>query len=541
MAWATELSAWVPFHADEWYDVDTGEPKDVAPSHVWDLQCAGCHATGVEVAYNSTSGEWTATWEEPGVTCELCHGLGSTHVKPPSGEDKRDYIWYSVSSDLCGNCHAGGTSVGMVGGKHTGYPMDSAGLVMRPGEDLADFFVLDPTLHPDGETASGQAMQYNDYLRSRHSHSLPTLLGNEGKMDFCLNCHSTDHYLAEEGAKPDLDTAVHDIECVLCHDMHGTEEVNNLRLGEWDTCVQCHRNGDIGPGTDPLPAQKEVVTGTIPVDGIDGDPWMGGGVVCTDCHMPTMGTRVVQYDIPSHTWHFISPAKSIDLGMPNSCTVTCHRDGSPEGALTDEEALAYVEDARAAADVLIASAEANLSIARARLDVAEALGFSNATISAANDTMTLAEWALAFILRDASRAHNPDFYEVVLTYVVDSASGVYTDLTPASVRGTVLDGDGKAVAGAEVRGGGTVWATTGSEGTFQFYIAPGTYTFEVYEDGKLKKAYEPATVAYGPVEDLGELRFDKEDDDGPGFGAVVAVLSTALAVLVLVRARARWT
>jgi hypothetical protein len=253
-----------------------------------------------------------------------------------------------------------------------------------------------------------------------------------------------------------------------------------------------------------------------------------------------MGTRVVPYDIPSHTWYFISPQKSIDLGMPNSCTVTCHHDGSPEGALTDEEALAYVEDARAAADVLISSAENNLTVARTRLDAAGARGFDNATISTANDTLALADWALAFILRDASRAHNPDFYELVLTYVVDSAVDVRTDLTPASVRGTVLDGDGKAVSGAEVRAGDTVWATTRSDGTFAFDIAPGTYTFEVHEDGELKKAYEPATVASGPVEDLGELRYDKkEDGDGPGFGALVAVLATALGAALLAAARER--
>ena len=50
--------------------------------------CAACHVTGGAVAYNDTSGEWTASWEEMGVACEACHGPGSTHTKPPQGERK---------------------------------------------------------------------------------------------------------------------------------------------------------------------------------------------------------------------------------------------------------------------------------------------------------------------------------------------------------------------------------------------------------------------------------------------------------------------
>jgi cytochrome c553 len=113
------------------------------------------------------------------------------------------------------------TSVGKVGGVNTIFGLSVDGRTIRPGDAHEDFFVHAPDLHPDGETVKGQAMQYNDYITSRHSHSLTTLKNAEGRQDFCLMCHSTDFVLAEEGEEPTLETAVHDIECALCHGMNG--------------------------------------------------------------------------------------------------------------------------------------------------------------------------------------------------------------------------------------------------------------------------------------------------------------------------------
>jgi predicted CXXCH cytochrome family protein len=379
-------------------------------------------------------------------------------------------------------------------------------------------------------------MQYNDYITSRHSHSLPTLLGAEGRQDFCLMCHSTDYVLAEEGDEPTLETAVHDIECALCHDSHGTQMENNLRLNKWDTCVQCHRNGDRGVGEDPLPSMKEMVEGTIPVDGLDGEQWMGGDVICTDCHMPAMGVRVVPYDIPSHTWHFVSPAESINLGMPNSCTVTCHGDGSPEGALTDAEALAYIEDANASYREWWLRASGNMTIAGDRLWDAFQFGFPKSLVDGYNETYEELEFVLAFVERDMSRVHNPEFRNDLLEHVYMEATSIHLNLTPGKVRGTLLDEDGKGLVAAEIRENGTVWYLTGPGGFFDIEIAPGDHTFEVWVDGKRRKAFDAEDVKAGQVTEVGKVKLKSKGDDGPGFGAAAIILA-----LSIVYALGAWT
>ena len=507
LAWANTLQVWVPFDAGEWYDGE-GSPRMAEKHHVWDLKCGACHTAGFAVTFNDTSGEWTGEWAEDGVTCESCHGPGSLHVDPPSGGAKVDYIWRTLSSDLCGNCHAGMTPVGNVNGMPTGYPLNAAGETIQPGDDHTAFFDLAPDLHPDGETVKGQSQQYNDYLTSRHARSLPTLLGNDDRQDFCLMCHSTDYKLAEEGEEPTLETAEHDIECALCHDMHGTSEENNLRLPMWDTCVQCHRNGDRMPGEDPLPPQKEMVEGTAPIGGLSGDHWMGG-IICTDCHMPMMGVREAPYDVPSHTWYLISPGKSIDLGMPNSCTVTCHHDGSPEGALTDEEALAYIEDSMAEVEEMAGFTADDLEVADLALEAAAGLGFSQEDIDAQEEDLLEARFALDMVERDNTYFHNPDWQKDLLTFAQDTARSVATALETGTVTGKIIVGDDTGKSGLDIKTGNVTWDTTDAEGVFLFDIAPGAYTFEVW-NGETEWGTFDATVVAGETTDKGDMSIRDE-------------------------------
>jgi predicted CXXCH cytochrome family protein len=538
MAWANTLQRWIPFHADEWYDA-SGTPMMAAKSHVWDLLCVACHTVGAQVEFNSTTSEWVATWEEEGVGCEACHGPGSVHIKP-KGEDRLDFIWSTEDAVTCGNCHAGQTPVGQVGGMKTGYPLSAEGRTIRPGDVHDDFFTHTPNLHPDGETVRGQSEEYSDYITSRHSHSLTTLLGAEDRQDDCLVCHSTDYRLAEEGDEPTLDMAKHDIECALCHDMHGTENENNLRLDKWDTCVQCHRNGDIEPPDDPLPSQMEMVMGTIPIEGLAWFPWMEGEVICTDCHMPKMGVREAPYDIPSHTWRFVSPEKSIELGMPNSCTVSCHEAGSEEGLMTDEKALEWVELWKANSAEWILRAEENLTLAGSRLERAEDLGFPQDVVSAQNETFQEALWVLKFVKRDASMVHNPDFYQLLLEFSSEAALGVNRNLTAGMVSGEVIDADGKAVAGVDVRMDDRTWATTGSGGEFLFDIAPGDHTFGVWKDGT-KEGTFTVTVDGGQTSDAGKIKFEGAED-GPDllvYGVIVLVAAVVLIAVFMGLMRGR--
>jgi predicted CXXCH cytochrome family protein len=527
--------SWVAYHATDWYDPATGEAFVISISQSWDRRCAACHATGVELEFNDTSGEWMASYSELGIGCEGCHGPGSLHVDPPDGEERADYIWNPVDSTTCGNCHNRGAGVGVVGGKTTGYPLNAAGDPIRPGDDLADYFVMAPGYHGDGETSAKHRQQYPDYITHGHSSSLSTIQENDHGADYCLPCHSTDFRLAEEGEEPTLETAENDIECSACHASHGSDIDHDLRLPQTEICTQCHETGDTQPGSTPHHPQKEMVEGTITFSDISGDEWMGGAVTCTDCHMPFTAKSALKYDIASHSFFFISPQKTIDDGVPNSCTSSCHGDGTPGFELTAEEALAQIEEWKTDTTALLDTATTDLETAKAALDGAEALGFSTADFDAANDTYFKAKLARDWVSSDGTMVHNHEWAEELLTYTIDKSAMIVTDLTPGSVMGIVKDGDGKAVEGAEIRIGDDVWGTTGADGSFEFDIAPGAHSFDVYDGDKKEKSFE-STVAAGEDADAGTIKFKKEDDS-PGFGVLIAMMAVAFMTLWMLQDR----
>jgi predicted CXXCH cytochrome family protein len=526
--WNLETEGWVAYHATDWYDPATGDAKVIAIDQSWDRRCAGCHATGVEIDFNDTSGEWMASYSELGIGCEACHGPGSLHIDPPGDGEKVDYIWNPTDSAACGNCHVRGGSVDLVGGKTTGYPMMD-GHAIRPGDSLADYYLMAAGFHPDGETSRSHHQQYVDALTHPHSDALSTIVENDHGQDFCLDCHATDYMLAEEDDRLTMETAMYDIECVACHAPHGSSIDHDLRISQEEVCTQCHNSGTSAPGSSPHHPHQEIAEGTINIDGLSGDSWMDG-TTCTDCHMPLVAKSAVSYDIASHTFYVISPAKSIEFTMPNSCTVSCHDGDGPGDALTDEEALAYIVDNKAALTAKYGTSEANVTAAKTALDGALGLGFSQADFDSANVTYFRAKFARDMVGADATFVHNPDWSNELLDYAVDKSDMVVADLTPGSVKGIVKDGDGKAVSGAEIKKGEDVWATTGADGSFEFDIAPGDHTFDVYKGTKKEKSFTATGVASGESTDVETIKF-KAEDDSPGFGVIIALLAVTLMTL----------
>ncbi|MCK5251586.1 MAG: ammonia-forming cytochrome c nitrite reductase subunit c552 [Thermoplasmata archaeon] len=531
--WNLETEGWVAYHASDWYDTTTGEAKMIAISQSWDRRCAGCHATGVEVEFNDTSGEWTATYSELGIGCEGCHGPGSLHVDPPDGEERADYIWNPVASSACGNCHVRGASVELVGGKTTGYPMMD-GHAIRPGDDLADYYAMGAGYHGDGETSAKHHQQYVDFETHPHSDALSTIKENDHGGDSCLQCHSTDYRLADEDDKPTLENATLDIECGACHAPHGSDIDHDLRIPQDEICTQCHLTGDTQPGSSPHHSQKELLEGTITISDITGEPWMGGEVTCTDCHMPLTAKSAIEWDIASHTFYFVSPAKSIEFDMPNSCTVSCHGDGTPGDTMTDQEALDYIEEWKEETTALFDNATADLETAKTALDGAKDLGFSDTAFEAANTTYNKAKLARDWVNSDGTMVHNHEWAGELLTFASDKSGEIVTDLAPGNVTGIVKDGDGKAVSGAEVRKDDVVWGTTGADGSFEFPIAPGSHTFDVYKGDNKEKSFT-ATVVAGETADAGDIKFAAEEDDDTDYTLyiIIAVIVVILIVVVV--------
>ena len=70
---------WFHLYPDEKIDHDdilhwTG------PYQNWNHMCAECHSTGLEKGYDADEKRYETTWSEIDVSCEACHGPGSTHV-----------------------------------------------------------------------------------------------------------------------------------------------------------------------------------------------------------------------------------------------------------------------------------------------------------------------------------------------------------------------------------------------------------------------------------------------------------------------------
>jgi len=84
--------------------------------------CGACHTTGYDPSGENESPGIVGTWNEPGITCERCHGPGSLHVANPQGVP----MAIERDSELCGECHLPGApdAVNASGGfvqHHEGY------------------------------------------------------------------------------------------------------------------------------------------------------------------------------------------------------------------------------------------------------------------------------------------------------------------------------------------------------------------------------------------------------------------------------------
>ena len=107
----------------------------------------------------------------------------------------------------------------------------------------------------------------------------------------------------------------HGVACSTCHDVHGTSYYAQLRKPANTLCLDCHGPGSPnGPHASTLEAHTHHKTGTAGSD-------------CIACHMPKIAQTIVDWNVRSHTFRFVSPAVAETLHMPNACNI-CHTDKS---------------------------------------------------------------------------------------------------------------------------------------------------------------------------------------------------------------------
>ena len=246
----------------------------------WNSQCAWCHMSGFRKNYDEATDSYHSSWKEPGVTCIQCHRLAPA----PDAVDgclvqKQDRkLSAELAHDNCASCHARREE------------LDDA---FCAGELFHDHFRLELPIIPGIFWPNG--MQRDE--------------------DYC----ETGLQLSRMGAAG--------VSCLDCHDPHSAQ----LKLPQEDNslCLRCHEDGTKVNGI-PAPVVTHAPEGLCPAGS------MGGR--CVECHMPA--TPYMARDMRrDHSFNIPDPALSVELGIPNACTM-CHADKSPEWAeLALEKAL----------------------------------------------------------------------------------------------------------------------------------------------------------------------------------------------------------
>jgi hypothetical protein len=394
--------------------------------------CAGCHSSNYSPAKHVEDPvtefyPWTNTagddaFSEPFVGCSACHWgkdpgqslLGGTmHIVPQAN---------MVSADICGQCHSrysasttrypnydGSTSVRQytIGTFNPlGSPSTTPAWTPQPITDFLN--IPTPTSpqsmvyykDPDGNllpwSARGHeegATQYSEWAMEGHAESLDDLKALMGPNPpaSCLECHSADYRLAEEGEKPTGAEAKHGVTCVVCHDPHTpgeetsfwNEERNpQLTMPREELCVDCH-NGHIAEGTTAVPGtevhhpMQEMMEGRGAIGVPAGSPSVHKDA-CVQCHMvPTQYDRnAVPMTGANHIFAVVEPGiakeslstgnigptgDSIKRPMPNSSCGVCHAKANDpyatylDGVFENRQEQMQTWDAQAGTELLAAA------------------------------------------------------------------------------------------------------------------------------------------------------------------------------------------
>jgi hypothetical protein len=102
--------------------------------------------------------------------------------------------------------------------------------------------------------------------------------------------------------------------------VHGTEHDAVLWKPAESICLDCH-----GPNSPNGPHAPSIEQHTHHKAGSRGNE-------CVECHMPKIAQTIGDINVRSHTFHFVSPAKTDSLKIPNACNV-CHADKSTAWAV----------------------------------------------------------------------------------------------------------------------------------------------------------------------------------------------------------------
>ena len=273
-----------------WFHLYPGEAVDhedelhwTRAAQTWNGGCAACHSTGLEKGYDADTDRYTTTWREIDVSCEACHGPGSSHVEwarsgggedgawrglPVAFHDRRGVRWVmdpatgiarrseapgrQVEVEACGTCHALRSTIRP--DQVWARPLLET---HRPELVLTGFYF------PDGQIRD-EVYEYGSFRQSRM-------------------------YAAG-------------VTCSDCHDPHTLD----LRAEGDAVCAQCH-----------LPSRFDTPGHHLHAPGSPGSR-------CVACHMPERTYMVIDRR-RDHSIRVPRPDLADRLGTPSACAA-CHAD-----------------------------------------------------------------------------------------------------------------------------------------------------------------------------------------------------------------------
>jgi hypothetical protein len=340
---------YVTYHPETWWD-SNNEPiytpgstlTDAAKGKSMASGCSGCHVTGLELN-ETAAGEWVARGasvdpttlplyadknnifdldgdgdlDQINTTCERCHGPGSEHAAAPSKDNMinpETDLTAEQANNLCGMCHIRGKSKP---NNTFGFPYDDANLTSwKVGDLVADIFTDGGGDWGDGKTSKKHRQQYLGFIESEKATS-------QFEEVSCFDCHDVHnevkHHITEEVEEEDSQGNPITI---------ATENDNN------SLCLSCHATeGDFEDISKEMVADlannREAIAAVVAKHtnhSYDPENLMAtdGASRCSKCHMPKTAKSAIEYDINSHTFEAVSPAKTLAFEMPNSCAVSCH-------------------------------------------------------------------------------------------------------------------------------------------------------------------------------------------------------------------------
>lgn len=345
---------WVPYAAGNWYDANNqpifgpSATSELAATrgNNFDRGCSGCHFSGLAIS-KTPQGEYVAVAPTAIVTkpddphvfdysgdgemneittgCERCHGPGSVHVitvgNPARIINPRRDMTVKQMDNLCGSCHARGTSKGV---GTFGFPIEEE--TLRPaadaiGEDVFDkMFIARPAVWAGTMEPAQHRQQIHEHRTSAHGNSRYGDIG-------CVTCHDV-HNTVRSNIR----------EAMIGRDAAGLPYTIMTKVQDNSACLVCHAGH--GPFSElkvtdllDLQGSRDVIARVVSRHTYHSyRPEGPSGVSrCTECHMSKMGSSGNPHDVPSHTFNVPPPANTIRAmanngpGMPNGCSARCHK------------------------------------------------------------------------------------------------------------------------------------------------------------------------------------------------------------------------